>query len=335
MKRHVITVLGFLITGFALWWAFRGIHYREVVDILGDVRYIWAAPIFGATLLSIWIRAYRWKVMLEPMVDVPLSKAYSSTMIGFMANNILPMRLGEVVRAYALGRSVGVSKSAAFATIVVERAFDLVALLLFLGVLLLRYSFDARFKTLGYIALMGCVVMFLVMALAQWKRDLVRRLFSFCIRVFPGGIRHKLDDLFEKFLDGFEVLSRGHHVLKVMWLSILVWLSMAMSFFFANLTFGLDLPIISSLVMTVVCALGVMVPSGPGFVGTFEVAAKYGLMLFKTPDRIPLVSEEVAISYAIFYHAIQFVPLTLLGFYHLWREKFSLTSAVEGDGDSE
>ena len=71
------------------------------------------------------------------------------------------------------------------------------------------------------------------------------------------------------------------------------------------------------------------------FVGTFEVAAKYGLMLFKSPDRVPLVSEEVAISYAIFYHAIQFVPLTLLGFYHLWREKFSLSSAVGGDGDTE
>jgi hypothetical protein len=173
------------------------------------------------------------------------------------------------------------------------------------------------------------------MALARWRRNLVARMFSACTRFLPATMRERLDELFGKFLDGFAILSRGHHLIAVVVLSVLVWVAMAGSFLFTNLTFGLVLPGTSSFVMVVVCALGVMLPSGPGFVGTFEVAAKYGLLLFKGPDRLPIVSDEVAISYALFYHAIQFVPLTLLGLWHLWRENLSLRRAVEEGGEDE
>jgi hypothetical protein len=326
VKQRSLAVVGLVITVVCLYWAFRGIHYRQVLDTIGNVDYRWAPLIFGSTLLSIWLRAYRWQVMLTPIRRVTLASAYSATMIGFMANNVLPMRLGEVVRAYSLGRNSRVSRSSAFATIVVERAFDLVALLLFLAVLLLQYSFAPWLETLGYFALGVCILMFGVMALARWKRHVAVKVFRFFLRPLPHALGERLDDLFHKFLDGFEVLARGHHILWVSVLSLAIWFAVAGSFYFTLVTFRLDLPPTASFVLMVVCALGVMLPSGPGFVGTFEVAAKYGLLLFN-------VSEDVAVSYALFYHAVQFVPVTLLGFYHLWRENFSLSRAVEGDGD--
>ena len=329
MKRHIITGVGILFTVVCLWWALRGIHFREIFTIVKDVSYVWVPGIVGATLLSIWLRAVRWKVMLDPITKVSVGQAYSATMIGFMANNVLPMRLGEVVRAYAIGKTANVSKSAAFATIVVERAFDLGALLLMLGLVLMRYSFDARFKVLGYIALGACVLMFVVMGLAVARGHIVERWVALMIKPLPASAQTTVNELFTKFMTGFEVLSRGHHVVQVSLLSILVWLGMAGSFWFTNLTFDLDLPVFSSVVMTVVCALGVMLPSGPAFVGTFELAAKYGLMQFRDADRLPIVSDEVAVSYALFYHVVQFVPLLLLGFYHLWRDNLSLSSAVE------
>lgn len=331
MKRHLLTAIGGVFTVVCLYFAFRGIHLADVARILGGVQYGWAIPILGATVLSIWLRAWRWKVMLEPVKKVSLGQAYSATMIGYMANNVLPMRLGEVVRAYALGRNAGVSKSAAFATIVVERAFDLMALLLLMAILLFRYSFDRRFQFLGYIALIACVGLFAVMGFVYWKRDVASRLIGWMLRALPPRLRESGGVIFGRFLDGFEVLSRGHHLFWTAVLSFLVWLAMALSFHFTNITFGLDLPLDSSLVMVVICALGVMLPSGPGFVGTFEVAAKYGLLLFKDASGDSMVSESVAVSYALFYHAVQFIPLTLLGFYHLWREKMSLARAVDSE----
>jgi len=279
--------------------------------------------VVGATILSIWIRAYRWKVLLQPVQQVSVGATYSATMIGFMANNVLPMRLGELVRAYALGRSGGVSKSSAFATIVVERAFDLLAVLLFLGAMLLRYSFAKWVAVTGYIALGSCVGMFAGMALLWWKREQAYRFLVPLLQRLPGGLAGEMEGWVKRFLDGLGILARGHHVLWVTLLSVFTWLAMALSFHYAGMAFGLGLPFEASLVLVVVCALAVMLPSGPGFVGTFEVGARYGLMLFAVPDNL-------ALSYALFYHAVTFVAVTLLGLFHLGRVGFSLKNAVEG-----
>jgi hypothetical protein len=239
-----------------------------------------------------------------------------------MANNVLPMRLGELVRAYSVGRAAGISKSSAFATIVMERAFDLLAILLFLGVMLLKYSLVPWVQVAGYTALAACAGMFLVMALCNWKRERAKRIFAVCVRRLPEPLRVQAELLLGRFLDGLELLSRGHHLLWVIVLSVATWLAMALGYYFCMLAFGLDLPWDASLVLVVVTALAVMLPSGPGFVGTFEVGARYGLELFGVP-------ETIAVSYAVYYHAVQFFPITLLGVYHLWRENFSLGRAVQ------
>ena len=325
MKRKWLTVIGALVTLGALFLAFRGTDLNEVLHVLKGVDHRWTLPVIGGTLLSIWIRAYRWKVMLEPVKPVTTMRTYSSTMIGFMANNVLPMRLGELVRAYSIGRNSGVSKSSAFATIVVERAFDLLAVLLFLAVMLLRYSFAPWVRVTGYIAVSACVAMFVVMGLFYWKRQGAQRVFRFFIGGMPERLRIKAEGLLDRFLDGLGVLARAGQLLWVAVLSIAIWLAMATSFYFAGLALGLDIPADASIVLVVVCALAVMLPSGPGFIGTFEFGAKSGLMLFH-------VSDDAAISYALYYHAVQFFPITLLGFYHLWRENFSLRRAVEDSG---
>ena len=322
VKQRGLAVVGGIFTLVALYIAFRGIHYRDVLETLGETKYWWSVPVLGGTILSIWIRAYRWKVMLEPIQDVPTSRVYAATMIGFMANNILPMRLGELVRAYSLGRTSGISKSSAFATIVVERAFDLLAILFFLGVMLLRYSFARWVQVTGYIALASCLGMFLVMVLLRWKREATMRVFHALVRHLPDSIEERLVGLMHRFLDGLEILARGNRLLWVTVLSVATWLAVALSYYFTFLAFDLTLPLHASIVLVVVTALAVMLPSGPGFVGTFEMGAKYGMLLFG-------VEAKVALSYALFYHAVQFFPITLLGFYHLWRENFSLARAVQ------
>jgi uncharacterized protein (TIRG00374 family) len=149
------------------------------------------------------------------------------------------------------------------------------------------------------------------------------RIFRRVVSRLPEELRQSAEGLLNRFLDGLEVLSRGHHLLWVTVLSILTWLAMALGFYFALLALKLDAPWDASLFLVTVCALAVMLPSGPGFIGTFEMGARYGLMVFG-------ITGDIALSYAIFYHAVQFFPITILGFYHLWRENFSLRTAMEG-----
>lgn len=322
MKHRWVTLIGIFFTVVTLYVAFRGIRFPEVIRTFGELDAVWAGPLVFATLFAIFIRAYRWSVMLKPIREVGVGKTYSATIIGFMANNILPMRLGELVRAYSLGKSAGVSKSSAFATIVVERAFDLLAILLFLGLALLRYSFAPWVALTGYVALGICVLLFLVMALLRWKREATLRLFVSLTGFLPSALGAKLQGYMQRFLDGLEILARGHRLVWVTVLSLATWLAMGVGFYVTGMALDLGLPPDASIVLVVVCALAVMLPSGPGFVGTFEMGARYGLMLFG-------VDENVAISYALFYHAVTYVSVTLLGLYYLWRENFSLRKAME------
>jgi len=324
MNRRLLTVLGVIITVVSLYLATKGTDPHAIWSTLSETGIWWAFPVLGATLLSIWIRAWRWRLMLEPLGEVTTGETYRATMIGFMANNVLPMRLGELVRAYAIGRESGVSKSAAFGTIVVERAFDLFAILLFLGFVLLRFSehFPAWVSMAGYVAMAACVGMFLVFGLLRWKRDLTMHMFDRSIQWLPGRFRLRAFGYMHRFLDGLVVLSKAHRVLWVTLLSVACWLAVALSFLFTAYAFHLPRTWEISMLLVVLTALAVMLPSGPGFVGTFEMGVRYGLTLVK-------VDESRALSVAIFYHAVQFIPITLLGFFHLWRQNFSLRRAVE------
>lgn len=325
LRRYWLNILGALVTVICLFFAFKGIDFANTVTALREANYWWSIPVVLVSVFSIWLRAYRWRLMLEPIRHVPLGKAYSATMIGFMANNLYPARLGEIVRAYAIGHSSGVSKSSAFATIVVERAFDLLAILFFLALLLPWYKFDRNFQAAGYVALAACVILFVAMLFLRWRRAATLRFFEALTSPLPERHRRRVSGLLHRFVDGFEVLARGRRLLWITALSVLVWVVVTLSYYLAFFAFGLHLPIQAGLLLLVLTALAVMAPSAPGFVGPFEWAAIYGMMFFEKDG----VTRSVAASYALYYHAIQFVPITLLGLYHLRRERFSLTRAVK------
>jgi glycosyltransferase 2 family protein len=320
MKRLQI-VLSLLISAVCLYFAFRGIDWSETWRAMRGANYLYLLATIIVTLGSIWLRAYRWKFMLDPVKRVSVSGLYASTMIGFMANNILPARLGEFVRAYAAGRIFKVSKSATFATIVIERAFDLVTLVLCLGLALLVVPLD-KIRPLGIAAIIFCCLTFAVLIFFRQRRTMVTGYFDGLFRRLPDSSRSRAGRLLHSFIDGLEVLTKGHHIVAILVVSIVMWASVALSLDLAMRAFSFQVPGYASLVLLVVVSLGLMIPSGPGFAGTFEAAVIWSLLLF------PSITKEQAASYAIMYHATQFFPITILGFYYLWKSNLSLSDAT-------
>lgn len=319
MMKKLQILVSLLISIVCLYFSFRGINWSETVEAMRQANYLFIAGTVGVTLISVWLRAYRWKFMLDPIKSVSVADLFSATMIGFMANNILPARLGEFVRAYAIGHTAKVSKGAAFATIVIERAFDMVSLVFFLGVVLLVHPVARGIKLAGVFAIAVCAVMFLVLIIFRARRDLVVRVFHAVTGRMPEGARKRGEVLLHSFIDGLEVLARGHHILAILVLSLVMWLTVALSMDLGLKAFSLDVPVHASLVLLVVVSLALMIPSGPGFAGTFE-AAVIGTLILMGIDK------ELAASYAIMYHATQFIPITLLGFFYLWKTKMTLGS---------
>jgi glycosyltransferase 2 family protein len=321
MKKHSV-VIGFLISAIFLYLVFRKIELRELSHQLAAANYWYLIPASLLTILALWIRSVRWGVLLHPVQVISQADLFSSTSIGFMCNNILPMRLGELIRAYVLRRKTNIRGSTAFATIVVERLFDLFTMIAIFGVILLFEPFHNRSFKLGafgaFIAGIIALIVLILFYLFPTRFELVLS------KVLPATLREKVIRIFRSFASGLGVLSDYKRLLLtglltvVMWLLITVVIKMCFSAARLEET-GMILPPSSSLVVLVVIAIGVMVPSGPGFVGTLQAAAVLGLAIVGYTDH------GRALSFSILYHITQWVPVVLVGFYFLMRENLSLT----------
>src|SRR5688572_20419721 len=147
--------IGVAVSALLLWVAVRGVSLDEVLGELRRVRPLWLVPVILSLFVRFWLTAVRWQLLLRPIKQIGVHRLFAVTLIGFMANNVLPARLGEFVRAYALGRAEGLPPSLPFATIVIERIFDGFTLLLFL---LGGLSFLRPGRTLVWAAGLTCLL---------------------------------------------------------------------------------------------------------------------------------------------------------------------------------
>ncbi len=241
--------------------------------------------------------------------------------IGFAVNNLLPARLGEFARAYMLGQREDISKSLSFATVVVERLLDGLTLLVFLLALSFFFPLPGWGQRMGFLAalfFLGALafLFFLLYREAQALR-LVRRISS----LLSPSWADSLERLLTSFVAGVESLRQRHLLPGLALLSVSIWAFEATSYFFLTWAFPISLSplsrVMAALFVTVVVNLGVLIPSSPGYVGTFHFFAMSALSVFGA-------GREVALSYAVVSHAMQYILITGLGLYFLWRENLSL-----------
>lgn len=324
-------LLGLVVSAFFLYLAFRGVQINELSRALKQANYWYLIPSVTLGLFSFVMRAHRWRFMLHPIKSsTGLNNLFASTMIGFMANNILPFRLGEIARAYSLGRLEKVSRSAAFATIILERVFDVAALVTYMALILLWFPFPPHLTWIVPFALIFFVAVLFALILLKVYGDKAARVVANCFRLLPGQIGAKLGEITFKFTHGLGMFSRPLDLLLVSVYSLLIYLVLAASNYFVMLGFGLKIPVLASLVLLVVVSLGIILPAAPGFVGTYQSFCIWSLAPFA-------VDKNTALSLSIVLHASQYVPVTLMGLYYLRKKHLSLKEVepTAGGGVSE
>ncbi len=297
----------------------------EVISALRAVNPYYLPPIVLMPIVLLGIRTLRWRYLMEPVKkDVPVGSLFSATVIGFMANNVLPLRLGELARAYALGRRERLSKGAVFTTIVVERLFDGAAvLLLFAYTLAYLPPSVARAGVVASIhkagrASFGLFIV-VVLALVYFVRrpekltGLTRKVTSLVAPRFADKAVHMAESL----VKSLGVVKDVRLLALIAGLTALHWGLAWTPVYLLFKAFGLHYGIYPSVYLLVVMSFSVALPSTPGYVGTFHAAVTGGLMLLGL-DAGP------AFSYALVAHATNVIPVTLLGFYYLYRENLSL-----------
>lgn len=275
-------------------------------ESMRQADYVYVIPSGAAVILSLLIRAVRWKLLLGPVKVIPIRSLFAATMIGAMGNNVLPARLGEVVRADAIGRKENVSRSASFATIVVERMVDLFTVLLFLGIVIVYVPFPKEIKTGGYTMLIVSLIALAFLLFLRVKSTSALKLVRFFCKPLPEKLEAKIEKMILSFVDGLEILTKGRHMPGIIVLSLLTWMSLTSSVVFMFMAFGWNLPMDAAIIVLVATAFGVMIPAAPGFVGTYHVSCQLALTIYS-------IDRASALGYSIVLHATQWVPVTALG----------------------
>ncbi|UCD63344.1 MAG: flippase-like domain-containing protein [Candidatus Zixiibacteriota bacterium] len=332
-KKTAYFFAGLLVSAVLIWILFRKIDMGELLAALKEANYLWLIPNILLIMATMYQRAYRWRFMIAPIKYVTFPHLIAATCIGFMANNVLPFRLGEFVRAYSLAsQDKGVTKSASLATIFVERmVFDLVALLLIFGAVV---SFSASLrshiqdnmivatKLAIAIALIGLTSMILLALKANQISDLLSRYLFF----LPARANEFIRNVILKFSEGLQFLRDFKAVSWVSAQTMLIWILMGISNYFVFKAFGFDIPLDASFVLLVVVSVLILAPSTPGYLGVYHAGVVLSL-------RVYGVTDEHALSCALVLHAAQYIVITLMGFYFLKKVHLTLKdleSAADG-----
>jgi uncharacterized protein (TIRG00374 family) len=324
------TVIGILISVVFLYLALRRIHLSELATALKQCDYLYVIPGVLLVLFIQVLRSIRWHYLLKPIKKVSFKNLFSATMIGLMANNIFPARAGEFVRAKIIGDDENISKSSAFATLVIERVFDgltilLILLLTFLTVdLSKKLSADVagNLKQVAYGVLGFYFLVIIFILLVVYCYDTAERIVSFFLRPFPDSVSNYANKILDSFREGLKIEKGFKNILLIISYSLLLWTLSVFPVYILLIGFGHPLPIEASFVTLIMLFFATIIPAAPGYVGTYHAGVMYALTLYG-------LSESVGFSVAVVLHMMNFFPIVIAGFIALWIKNISIETIEE------
>jgi len=335
-------IIGIIVSLVFLGWVLYNENLVEVWQSILQAQYWVLIPALGLYFAGVFVRAIRWRILLKPILPREgLVETFQVVTIGYMANDVLPARMGELVRAYVLSRRTGVRKTPILATIFVERVFDGITMIGFAaGVIIYALVWDrGAFMTgsegalgklltelslpiaIAAVIFLGLLVAFIAIASSRSRAE---RVVHRMLRFLPGRLRERGERLATSFVDGLGALRSASSLVLVLLTSVIAWLLEAGMYFVLG-TWGFNLlggdgqplPFYAYILATAFANLSTLIPQAPGYVGVFDAIAK---SVFAGAFG---ASKQLATAYVLVLHAALILPVTLLGFIYLWRESLS------------
>ncbi|KPJ56427.1 MAG: hypothetical protein AMJ42_05320 [Deltaproteobacteria bacterium DG_8] len=325
MKTKINVILGLLVGSLFIWLAFRGTDIEGIKSSFKAANYLYLIPIVFLTIIILMLRSYRWGVILEPLEKIDQWSLFSITAVGFMAIVLLPVRMGELARPYLISQKSTIKMGSSLATVVVERIFDMLTLLMVLLLILMMVKLPAWiFRSVCSILLI-VIPLFLVLIFLAVKREVSVKSIDRIIGKLPKTLSSRLMRSLHSFLDGLQILPDLKKTFYLASLSLLIWSLVGLSTYILFLSFEsmLGLSLAAAYVVLVITALGVTLPTAPGFIGNYHFSCVLALSLFGIP-------KTDALTFAILLNFIQVMVTITLGLIFLPFIKVSLPALFRG-----
>jgi len=302
--------------------ALRGVDFGETASALRRVNLIFLSAAVANYLLSVAAKSARWRLLLGTRKTPSFGRTLSILSVGLMVNAFLPTRLGEFARAYLMGEAETDSKVYVLGTVAVEKASDLLSLLILILLLLSQMALPewladpARSTALVLVILVPCFI------LLVWQRDFVLRIVDRVSHLVPVAWREWLVRQTGYGLASLDVIRRPRQLIGLFGWSLVVWSLSALTNYLVFLSMRIALPVWASLLLLAVLQIGTAVPSSPGSIGVFQYLVILTLSIFG-------MDKNVALGYSLILYLVIFVPIALLGIWGLWHEKITWSKLTE------
>ena len=328
MSKGTRAVVGIALALLCLAVAFRGVDFRELWSALTQADYLWLIPAMVVVSVSMIFRVFRWQCLLRPMKRIAFWDLFSAISICFMANNVLPARSGEFIRAMLVGKKHGVSVSTVLATVVLERISDALCVMALFLFLIFSLTVSPEMKRLGLVLVAGYLgILALLVAARIYPAAVEGAAHRLLVRISPR-IALRVRAAVASFVQGLSVLKDGSQVALIVVYSVFVWGGILVTYYFINRAFGVrGLGLSGYTLLLSMLALAVMVPS-PGYMGSFQLGYKKALTVFGHAANTALACGWVA-------WGSQYIFINLVGVICLWREGVTFGALKREEGKVE
>ena len=328
MRSHLRTIVVLALAVGLLALFLSNVDLRGVVREIAHARPEWLALSLVAMTINLAIRAWRWQYLLEPLGHTKFTNAFRATVVGYAANSILPARAGEVIRPYFLARHEKMSATGAFATIILERLLDTIAVLVLLASYVFFFGRDldaanpvafTAVKWAGGVAAVASLVALIALFFVAKDPARLGQTLTRLGQVLPSSFAGLLGRIAEKFAAGLAAIRRPGRLLGALFWSFPLWLCIMLGIWAGAEAFRLQIPFTGSFLITSLLVIGVAVPT-PGGVGGFHEAFRFGAtMFFGAPN-------PAAVGAAIVLHLFSIGPSLLLGLVFAAQEGLNMAS---------
>jgi len=329
-KHKIRLVAGIIISIFCIYLAFRKADIGQMLQAFKTINYLYLVPATAALFFSHFLRAFRWRYLLDPIMHLDISSLFSSLIIGYSANTFMPAHLGEFLRAYVLKKKRQIPMSVVFATIVIERIIDVFSLLALMLLALFLYPFPDWLIKSGYMMFGGSIGFLMLLIFMKKATSPTMRFFSFILKPLPETFRHKIEITVKNFIKGILPLKKWHDYITVGLLSLIIWACYAVVFYLCLHAFDFvdiyQLKWSASVVILVITTIAIAIPSSPGYVGTYHYLCQVSLAMFGVPAG-------PALSFAVVSHGVNFFPVFFVGLFYAHLEGIVILKNPEDDSD--
>ena len=318
IKKHIFKIiLGCLVSLTLIYLCIRNIDLKQSVSLLknADISLIIVGVIIY--ICSYIVRGFRWDYILVPLKKMKLFKSFYYLVFGFFMNNILPLRLGEIVRAVVAGKKLKISRSGVFATIVVERLMDIVIFIISFFIIAMFVPNIPNWLQKSFVA---CTVIFgfmfiVLFFMSKNEEKFLKLLYKFRL---PSKISEIMKSVFLKFASGLKFFQNKKLFIIVLITSIIVWVIESYAYKTLFLAFGLKVTAVQCLFVIVTTGIATMLPTAPGFIGAIESVGMITLGIFG-------IEETMAFTAMAATHFIEIMAVYALGMIGMIKERISFS----------